>query len=94
VEIGEESPRHVVTVLPQAVRASRTVEGLNSVSPMHQSRHQRMNQGVLDLKRLYWNYHRFRGGRRRRRGPHALLGLRPPAEPFWSPLAPELAAAT
>ena len=41
-------------------RSSSLVEGLNSVLRMHQTRHRRLTQGLLDLKRLYWNCRTFR----------------------------------
>ena len=47
-------------VLRGCWRASSLVEGINSVTRMHQSRHRRMTQGLLDLKRLYWNMRAFR----------------------------------
>ena len=60
-----ESYRQVASVLGRAVRASSAVECMNSVLRMHQSRHRTLNQGMLDLKRLYWNTRVFRGGKRR-----------------------------
>jgi hypothetical protein len=66
------------------VRASSVVESVNSVLRMHQSRHRTLNQGLLDLKRLYWNTRRFRKGRRRGRCPYWLLGLKLPSYEFWS----------
>jgi hypothetical protein len=42
---------------------------------MQQARHRKMTQGLLDLKRLYWNLRRFRTGRRKDQTPYALLGL-------------------
>ena len=53
-----ESYRQVAAVLGQTVRASSAVECMNSVLRMHQSRHRTMTQGLLDLKRLYWNMSR------------------------------------
>lgn len=64
-------------------RASSLVEGINSVARMHQSRHRKMTQGLLDLKRLYWNLRPFRTGRRRGRSPYALLGLKLPTDDWW-----------
>jgi hypothetical protein len=43
---------------------------------MQQARHRKMTQGLLDLKRQYWNLRRFRTGRRKGRTPYDLLGLR------------------
>jgi hypothetical protein len=45
----------VAAVLESTVRASSAVECMNSVLRMQQSRHRRMTQAMLDLKRLYWN---------------------------------------
>ena len=50
-----ESYAAVSRVLRQTVRASSAVECMNSVLRMHQSRHRTVTQGLLDLKRLYWN---------------------------------------
>jgi hypothetical protein len=47
--------RHVDELLRHAVRASSAVECVNSVVRMHQGRHRHVSQGLLDLKRLYWN---------------------------------------
>ena len=41
---------------------------------MHQGRHRKMTQGLLDLKRLYWNLHQFRAGHRKNQTPYGLLG--------------------
>jgi hypothetical protein len=69
--------------LKDTLRASSWVEGVNSVLRMQQARHRRMTQGLLDLKRLYWNMRRFRTGRRKGRSPYELLGLKLPAECWW-----------
>ena len=72
-------------VLSTTVRASSAVEGSNSVTRMHQCRHRRMSQGLLDLKRLYWNCHKLATGRRRGRSPYEMLGLTlPPTTDFWT----------
>ncbi len=47
--------RKVAGTLRTTVRASSAVESVNSVLRMHQSRHRNLGQGLLDLKRLYWN---------------------------------------
>ena len=73
----------VSRVLRGTVRASSAVECMNSVLRMHQSRHRTLSQGLLDLKRLYWNCHAFREGKRRRRSPYELLGLKLPSDRFW-----------
>jgi hypothetical protein len=79
---SEEAGR-VGAVLGGAWRASSLVECVNSVARMQQARHRRMTQGLLDLKRLYWNLRRFRTGRRRGRTPYGLLGLELPDLGFW-----------
>ena len=81
-----ESYRRVSGVLRQTVRASSAVECMNSVLRMHQSRHRTMTQGLLDLKRLYWNCRAFREGKRRGRCPYEHLGLKLPSYHFWSVL--------
>ena len=67
--------RRVSAVLRGAWRASSLVECVNSVARMQQARHRRMTQGLLDLKRLYWNLRRFRTGCRKGQTPYGLLGL-------------------
>jgi hypothetical protein len=73
----------VSRVLRRTVRASSAVECMNSVLRMHQSRHRMVTQGLLDLKRLYWNCREFREGKRRRQSPYGLLGLKLPSYQFW-----------
>jgi len=75
--------REVDERLRQAVRASRAVEGVNSVVRMHQGRHRHVSQEMLDLKRLYWNCRVFREGKRKRRSPYELLGLQLPTSDWW-----------
>jgi hypothetical protein len=72
-------------------RASGGVEGVNSVLRMQQSRHRRLTQGLLDLKRRYWNGRRFRTGKRRGQSPYERLGLKLPPLPWWEllKLSPE-----
>jgi hypothetical protein len=72
-------------------RASSGVEGINSVLRMQQSRHRRLTQGLLDLKRLYWNCHAFRTGKRKRQSPYGRLGVPLPARSWWEiqKLSPE-----
>jgi hypothetical protein len=70
-------------LLRQAVRASSAVEGVNSVVRMHQGRHRHVSQGMLDLKRLYWNCRAFEGGKRKGRSPYELLGLKLPTSDWW-----------
>jgi hypothetical protein len=73
----------VRAVLRGAWRASSLVECVNSVARMQQARHRKMTQGLLDLKRLYWNHRRFRTGRRKDQTPYGLLGLKVPDLSFW-----------
>jgi hypothetical protein len=83
------SYRQVAAVLGRAVRASSAVECMNSVLRMHQSRHRTLTQGMLDLKRLYWNTRVFRGGKRKGRCPYEHLGLALPRYDFWGLLQDE-----
>ena len=66
---------------------------MNSVLRMHQSRHRTLNQGTLDLKRLYWNTRPLRGGKRRGRCPYEHLGLKLPSYDFWNLLRDEMTTA-
>ena len=75
--------RRVRAVVRGVWRASSLVECVNSVARMQQARHRTMTQGLLDLKRLYWNLHRFRVGRRKGQTPYGLLGLEVPDLSFW-----------
>jgi hypothetical protein len=77
-----EQAARVRAVLRGAWRASSLVECVNSVARMQQARHRKMTQGLLDLKRLYWNLRRFRIGRRQGRTPYGLLGLKLPEMSF------------
>jgi hypothetical protein len=72
----------VRAVLRGVWRASSLVECVNGVARMQQARHRKMTQGLLDLKRLYWNLRRFRTGRRKGQTPYGLLGLRLPEMGF------------
>jgi hypothetical protein len=78
-----EEARRVRAVLRGVWRASSLVECVNSVARMQQARHRKMTQGLLDLKRLYWNLRRFRIGRRKDQAPYGLLGLKLPELSFW-----------
>ena len=82
--------RQVSAVLRATVRASSAVECMNSVLRMHQGRHRTMTQGMLDLKRLYWNCRAFRGGKRKGKCPYEHLGLKLPSAEFWDLLQEEL----
>jgi hypothetical protein len=88
---GTAAVTQVEQVLRQAWRASSLVECLNSVARMQQSRHRRMTQGLLDLKRLYWNCRTFRTGRRQKQTPYGLLGVCLPTTDWWEllKLSPE-----
>ena len=81
----------MAAVLGETIRASSAVECMNSVLRMQQSRHKRMTQPMLDLKRLYWNCHPFRSGPRKEASPYQALGLDLPTFDFWTLLqaAPE-----
>jgi len=79
----QEQARRVREVLRGVWRASSLVECVNSVARMQQALHRKMTQGLLDLKRLYWNLHRFRLGHRKDRTPYGLLGLNLPDLSFW-----------
>ena len=73
----------VASVLEDTFRASSAVECMNSVLRMQQSRHRRMTQPMLDLKRLYWNSRPFRSGPRMAACPYEVLGLDSPTFDFW-----------
>ena len=75
--------QRVGAVLRGVWRASSLVECVNSVARMQQARHRKMTQGLLDLKRLYWNLRRFRTGRRQDQTPYGLLGVKLPDFSFW-----------
>jgi hypothetical protein len=86
---GELAPREqrsydrIAAVLRDTVRASSAVECRNSVRRMQQSRHRRMTQAMLDLKRLYWNCRVFRSGPRTTTSPSQASGLPLPRFDFW-----------
>ena len=80
----------VAAVLQDTFRASSAVECMNSVLRMQQSRHRRMTQPMLDLKRLYWNTHPFRSGPRKAICPYQALGLKLPTSDFWKLLNTDL----
>jgi hypothetical protein len=71
-------------MLSRVVRARSAVECGNSVMRMHQARHRHVSQGMLDLKRLYWNCRTFRHGKRRGACPYELLGLKLPTSDWWT----------
>ena len=82
-EPEQASYDRVSAVLEDTFRASSAVECMNSVLRMQQSRHKRMTQPMLDLKRLYWNCHRFRSGPRKDLSPYQALRLELPSYDFW-----------
>jgi hypothetical protein len=82
-ELGQQAVQGVRDILRNTWRANSLVECLNSVLRMQQARHRKMTQGLLDLKRLYWNCHVFRTGRRRRQSPYAWLGVPWPTGLRW-----------
>ena len=77
-----EQARRGRAILRGVWRASSLVECVNSVARMQQARHRKMTQGLLDLKRLYWNLRRFRTGPRKGKTPYSLLGLKLPEMSF------------
>lgn len=82
-EVGQQAVSAVRDLLGRAYRASSVVEGVNSVLRMHQGRHRKMSQGLLDLKRLYWNSQPFRTGPRRQTTPYQRLGVPWPEGLRW-----------
>jgi hypothetical protein len=88
------SYERVAAVLETTVRASSAVECLNGVLRMQQSRHKRMSQAMLDLKRLYWNSHALRSGPRKDVCPYRALGLELPTFDFWELLQADPARLT
>lgn len=76
----ESGYAQVAEALSGVVRASSAVECVNSILRMHQGRHRNLTQGLLDLKRLYWNTRAFRSGKRQDCCPYELLGV---ALPTW-----------
>ena len=84
----------VAEVLETTVRASSAVECINGVLRMQQSRHKRMTQAMLDLKRLYWNSRPLRTGPRKDACPYRALGLELPTFNFWELLQADPAELT
>jgi hypothetical protein len=82
-QAGQQAVAAVRDIFRRAYRASSLVECINSAVRMHQCRHRKLTQGLLDLKRLYWNCHTFRTGRRRRTTPYARLGVPWPQGMHW-----------
>jgi hypothetical protein len=85
--VGATAVRAVPSILRSSWRASSLVECVNSVVRMQQARHRKVSQGLLDLKRLYWNTHVFRSGRRKGQSPYQRLGVPwPPGVSWWDVL--------
>lgn len=82
-EAGQQAVTAVQEIFRRAYRASSLVECINSVLRMQQAQHRQMTQGLLDLKRLYWNCHTFRTGRRRNTTPYRRLGVPWPEGMRW-----------
>jgi hypothetical protein len=82
-EAVQQVAQGVRRVLRHTWRASSMVEGLNSVLRMHQARHRRLTQEMLDLKRLYWNSRTLRTGKRRKQTPYQRLGIVLPDKSWW-----------
>ena len=81
--VGQRAVEQVRSIFRESWRASSLVECINSVVRMQQARHRKMTQGLLDLKRLYWNSHVFRTGRRRGTSPYQRVGLPWPNRNWW-----------
>jgi hypothetical protein len=82
-QVGRQAVAGVRDIFRRAYRASSLVECVNSAVRMHQSRHRKMTPGLIDLKRLYWNCHTFRTGRRRGTTPYQRLGVPWPEGLHW-----------
>ena len=82
-EAEDRSYARVSAVLSGTVRASSAAECMNSVLRKQRPNHKRMTQEMLDLKRLYWNSHRLKAGKRKDSCPYKHLGLSLPSFDFW-----------
>jgi hypothetical protein len=82
-DAGRQAIEGVQSIFRNTWRASSLVECINSVLRMQQARHRNMSQGLLNLKRLYWNCHEFRSGRRRGASPYQRLGVSWPEGLRW-----------
>lgn len=82
-QAGQQAVLALREALSRVGRASSCVEGLNSVVRMQQSRHRKVSQELLDLKRLYWNLRKFRTGRRKNTSPYQRLGVQLPPDLSW-----------
>jgi hypothetical protein len=76
--VGQQAVDGVRNIFRNTWRPSSLVECLNSAVRMQQARHRKMTQGLLDVKRMYWNAHTFRARLSRRTIPYQRLGLRWP----------------
>src|SRR4029077_2414865 len=81
--VGTQAVTAVRDIFRRAYRASSLVECINSVLRMHQAGHRQMTQGLLDLKRLYWNCHTFGSGRRSKTTPYQRPGVPWPEGLSW-----------
>ena len=81
--VGQQAVQGVRAVFRSSWRASSLVECVNSVVRMQQARHRKLSQGLLDLKRLYWNSQPFRTGRRNGKSPYEHLGVPWPDGVRW-----------
>ena len=79
----QAASERIEVILASTFRASSAVECMNSVLRMQQSRHKRMTQPMLNLKRLYWNSHVLKAGKRKGQCPYQKLGLPLPSFDFW-----------
>lgn len=82
-QVGDQAATAVRDIVRRAYRASSLVECINSVLRMHQAGHRQLTQGLIDLKRLHWNCHTFRSGRRRKSSPYQRLGIPWPENLRW-----------
>ena len=82
-DVGHRAVEAVRAILRKSWRASSLVECVNGVVRMQQARHRKMSQGLIDLKRLYWNCHILRTGRRRGKSPYQRLGVVLPEGLHW-----------
>jgi hypothetical protein len=82
-EVGQQAVQGLRAALRSSWRASSLVECVNSVVRMQQARHRKLSQGLLDLKRLYWNSQPFRTGRRQGQSPYQRLGVPWPEGVRW-----------
>src|SRR5262249_13761074 len=86
-EEGVQAAAAVKEIIQRAQRGNSLAGCINSVRRSQQAGHRRMKQGLLDLKRLYWNCHTFSAGRRRKTSPYERLGVPwPPGFQWWEVL--------